>query len=625
MAHKDCTVCGKHFDENGEEIADLTIPKIGTYRLTVENGTGGGIIAEGASVTITADEITGREFVRWEITGLDTSGLVLTNAELTFTMPASDVTATALYSYIDYKVTVVGGTAQVDADAEPTSEVLATYECPVSIFTDTAPAGKRFVRWTSADGVVFEDETSAETSFTMPAKNVTVTAVFEDIDYTVTVTDGTADKTTAHYGDSVTITAYAAPAGQTFDRWEITGIDTASLDLTQAELTFTVGTADIAAKATYKYIDYTVTVEGGTAYTDGDPAESITAKYGDFVNIVAEVPTGKRFVRWTSDSSEVVFDSETSNFTSFEMPAKNVTVTAVFEDIDYTVTVTDGTADKTTAHYGDTVSITAGEAPEGKVFDKWTCETAGVTIEFASATSASTTFIMPAGDITVKANYRSVEEAPSFEIKVNGGTGAGIYKEGESVTVTANDPEEGKIFKGWKDESGNIVSTDMSYTFTVSKNISLTAVYGDIEYTVTINGGTGGGVYKEGDSVTVTAAEPEEGKIFKGWKDESGNIVSTDMSYTFTVSAEVSLTAVYEDKPTGGETGGETEGGTDGETGGEITPENPEGLSGGAIAGIVIGSVFGALIIAYGVCALLYKKKILKGAFFEKIYPFIKD
>ena len=165
MAHKDCTVCGKHFDENGEEIADLTIPKIGTYRLTVENGTGGGIIAEGASVTITADEITGREFVRWEITGLDTSGLVLTNAELTFTMPASDVTATALYSYIDYKVTVVGGTAQVDADAEPTSEVFATYECPISIFA-TAPTGQRFVRWTSADGVVFEDETSAETSWT---------------------------------------------------------------------------------------------------------------------------------------------------------------------------------------------------------------------------------------------------------------------------------------------------------------------------------------------------------------------------------------------------------------------------------------------------------------------------
>ena len=56
-----------------------------------------------------------------------------------------------------------------------------------------------------------------------------------------------------------------------------------------------------------------------------------------------------------------------------------------------------------------------------------------------------------------------------------------------------------------------------------------------------------------------------------------------------------------------------------------ITVLEPEGLSGGAIAGIVIGSVFGALILAYAICAILYKKKLVKGAFFEKIYPFIKD
>ena len=586
MAHKDCTVCGKHFDENGEEIADLTIPKIGTYRLTVENGTGGGIIAEGASVTITADEITGKRFTRWTLDGVTVEDL--SAKEITFNMPANNVTATANYEYINYTVTVIGGTAYTDG--EPAESITAEYGDYINIVAEV-PTGKRFVKWTSDSAdVVFDSETSETTSFEMPAKNVTVTAVFEDIDYTVTVTDGTADKSTAHYGDTVTITADAAPTGQTFDRWEITGIDTASLDLTQAdtasldltqaELTFTVGTADIAAKATYKYIDYTVTVVGGTCNNGGENAESITAEYGDYINIVAEVPTGKRFVKWTSDSAEVVFDSETSDFTSFEMPAKNVTVTAVFEDIDYTVTVTDGTADKTTAHYGDTVKITAGEAAEGKVFDKWTCETAGVTIEFASATSAETTFTMPAGDITVKANYRSVEEAPSFEVKVNGGTGGGVYKEGDSVTVTANEPEEGKIFKGWKDGDGNIVSTEKVYTFTVSGEVSLTAVYGDIEYTVTINGGTGGGVYKEGDSVTVTAAEPEEGKIFKGWQDADGNIVSTDMSYTFTVSGEVSLTAVYEDKPDGGETGG------------NITPApEKKGLGGGAIAGIVIASV----------------------------------
>ena len=59
--------------------------------------------------------------------------------------------------------------------------------------------------------------------------------------------------------------------------------------------------------------------------------------------------------------------------------------------------------------------------------------------------------------------------------------------------------------------------------------------------------------------------------------------------------------------------------------GGEITSEEPEGLSGGAIAGIVIGCILGVLLIEYGVFALLYKKKLISGAFFGKIYPFIKD
>ena len=50
-----------------------------------------------------------------------------------------------------------------------------------------------------------------------------------------------------------------------------------------------------------------------------------------------------------------------------------------------------------------------------------------------------------------------------------------------------------------------------------------------------------------------------------------------------------------------------------------------EGLSGGAIAGIVIGCTMGALLLAYGVLALLFKKGIVRGAFFAKIYPFIKQ
>ena len=41
-----------------------------------------------------------------------------------------------------------------------------------------------------------------------------------------------------------------------------------------------------------------------------------------------------------------------------------------------------------------------------------------------------------------------------------------FYTHGESVTVTAEE-KEGKVFKGWQDESGKIVSTEKEYTFEV--------------------------------------------------------------------------------------------------------------------------------------------------------------
>ena len=140
------------------------------------------------------------------------------------------------------------------------------------------------------------------------------------------------------------------------------------------------------------------------------------------------------------------------------------------------------------------------------------------------------------------------------------------------------------------------------------------------EFTIKVTGGTIEGaigstvIVEENGSVTVVASEAPEGKEFKGWSIDGGEtIISAEAAYTFTASEDTVLTAVFADKQ------------SDVKPGGEITPENPEGLSGGAIAGIVIGSVFGALLLAYAICAILYKKKIVKGAFFEKIYPFIKD
>ena len=213
----------------------------------------------------------------------------------------------------------------------------------------------------------------------------------------------------------------------------------------------------------------------------------------------------------------------------------------------------------------------------------------------------------------------------SYNLTVNSGTGSGVFIQGASVTITANAPATGKKFSGWTiDGISGLDTTKTSLTFNMPANaVTATANYEDIEYTITVNGGTGGGTYKQGDEVTVTA-EDKEGKVFKGWQDESGKIISTEKSYKFTVSEDKTLTAVYEDKSSGG---------------GEITPPaKKDGLSGGQIAGIVIGSVLLAGIGGFAIFWFAIKKKTFAdlgvalkngfmaiGNFFKKIGAKIKS
>ena len=188
----------------------------------------------------------------------------------------------------------------------------------------------------------------------------------------------------------------------------------------------------------------------------------------------------------------------------------------------------------------------------------------------------------------------------SYNLTVIGGTGEGVFIQGASVTITANEPTIGKKFSGWTIEGiSGLDTTKTSLTFNMPANaVTATANYEDIEYTITVNGGTGGGTYKQGDEVTVTA-EDKEGKEFVGWKDESGKIVSTQKEYTFEVKDEMVLTAVYQDKAPGG-----------GTIDGEIAPApDKNGLSGGQIAGIVIGSVAGVGIIGFAIFWFVVKKK----------------
>lgn len=121
----------------------------------------------------------------------------------------------------------------------------------------------------------------------------------------------------------------------------------------------------------------------------------------------------------------------------------------------------------------------------------------------------------------------------------------GTYKYGETVTVTAI-PNEGYRFVSWTNAYGQVVSTNESYTFTVTSDLSLIANFKQkiVEqyYAITVKanmGGTvntSGGTYKEGEIVTLIAT-PDNGYRFVNWTTSSGSIFSTQSYYTYIMTA----------------------------------------------------------------------------------------
>ncbi|MBN2261961.1 MAG: T9SS type A sorting domain-containing protein, partial [Prolixibacteraceae bacterium] len=131
--------------------------------------------------------------------------------------------------------------------------------------------------------------------------------------------------------------------------------------------------------------------------------------------------------------------------------------------------------------------------------------------------------------------------------------GGGTFNEGSSVTVTAT-PAEGFVFVNWT-EGGTEVSTNAAYTFTLTANRNLVANFEELPpATFTIKasanpskGGTtsiGTKTYTEGTAITISA-NANAGYHFVNWT-EDGLEVSTSNNYSFTVTADRTLVANFE-------------------------------------------------------------------------------
>jgi uncharacterized repeat protein (TIGR02543 family) len=275
----------------------------------------------GATVTFHVDGIEADEDATWE------SGKV---QELNLTIHEGPEPP------VQYKLTI---SSTAGGNVTTPGEGMFTYYAVTLVdLLAEAEAGYQFVEWTAPAGT-FGDASAAETTFTMPAQNVTVTAHFglaynltmasDPVGFGEAIDVGAKGAYTA--GATVSIKAVANP-GYGFVDWSANTTVTFG-DATAEETTFTMPAQNVTVTAHFD-LAYNLTMAadpvGGGEAIDVGAKGAYTA--GATVSIKAEPATGYGFANWTAGPT-VTFDDATAEETTFTMPAQAVTVTAHFEEV----------------------------------------------------------------------------------------------------------------------------------------------------------------------------------------------------------------------------------------------------------------------------------------------------
>lgn len=180
-------------------------------------------------------------------------------------------------------------------------------------------------------------------------------------------------------------------------------------------------------------VTLTSSTEGATIYYTTDGSEP---------TITGGVPAGTTAV-YTAPIAVTGTEGESITTTIKAIAVKDRMQNSSVEKFTYTiqipvpkyeVNVTNGSGSGNYAQ-GSTVTITANTAPNGQRFKDWSIESGNITL--ASSTSDTTTFVMPAEAVRVKANYEAIPTPVSYKI-LDGANSDWKQNTEETITIRGN-------------------------------------------------------------------------------------------------------------------------------------------------------------------------------------------
>lgn len=499
-------------------------------------------------------------------------------------------------------------------------------------------------------------------------RRITLTAADTTIPVTVTDVQIAFSELNVERGGSYTFTATVKGTGA-FDNsvnWSVEGADSSTisvggiLSVTANESSSTITVKATSKQDSTKYATKTVTVRSLITVSQKGVKTQYKVVAGGKINLTAETAaSGYHFKEWQV-SGAGTFADKTAQKTEFTVPNENVTITSVYEL--HTANGEGWLTDSTKHYHVCSCGTEIDAAPH--TFGEWTvikpatedekgsrersCSVCSYkqteeidklphTHNPASAwTNDATGHWHACSGCNEKLDFvaHTPDRAEATETEAVKCTICG-YVITPALGHTTHTPEENWRYdennhwhkcEGCSEQLDKATHTYGDWTVTKQptatesgekertcsvcgyKQIETVPMTGESEkVAITVTGGNGGGSYNVGDTVTVTANAPVEGKKFDGWY-VNGEKVSSDNSYTFTVTEGITLEAHYVN------------------TSGEINPpaEN-KGLSGGAIAGIVVGSVAVVGIGGFAIFWFVIKKKkvdeliaAIKGLFKKK-------